>query len=135
MTEYVLDTDTCIYWLNGDAAVEGEILRVGTGKVAITVITECELVYGAQKSSRPDDNLGVVERLRSVLRVIHTNPEVAPVYGTTKAQLERQGRRLDDADLLIAAIARSIGATLVTNNTRHFERVPGLRLENWRPSS
>ncbi len=135
MNDFILDTDVCIYWLNGGADIENEIRRVGLERVAITVITQCELAYGAHKSGRPEANLAVLDRLCSMVRVVHTNNEVAETYGSVKAALEREGRRLDDADLLIASIAVSLGATLITNNLRNFDGVPGLRLENWKSQS
>lgn len=132
MTRYVLDTDTCIYWLNGDKSIEAHIVRAPVDQVSITSITECELYYGAFKSARVAENLKVLERLRATLSTIHTTSEVAPIYGAMKASLEKQGRRLDDADMLIASCAMAAGAVLVTNNTKHFRRIDGLTLERWR---
>jgi tRNA(fMet)-specific endonuclease VapC len=132
VTRYVLDTDTCIYWLNGDKSIEAHIVRAPVDQVSITSITECELYYGAFKSARVAENLKVLERLRATLSTIHTTSEVAPIYGAMKASLEKQGRRLDDADMLIASCAMAAGAVLVTNNTKHFRRIDGLTLERWR---
>ncbi len=130
-TLHVLDTDTCIYWLAGDQGVEQAALAIGVGHVATTVITECELFYGAHKSTHTKHNLAVLHELRQKVRTLQTTPAVGPLYGETKAALEKAGQRLDDADLLIAAITMVHEGVLVTNNTRHFERISGLRLENW----
>ncbi len=131
MARYVLDTDTCIYWLKGNELIEKKILKAGLENICITVITECELFYGAYKSARTQKNLQVIDGLRSKTRTIHTSPDVASVFGKQKADLESAGKPLDDADLLIGCITLVTRATLVTNNTKHFSRISGLNLENW----
>ena len=132
MARFVLDTDTCVYWLRGDRRIEKKILTTGLQNVFITIITECELVYGAYKSAKTEANLQLLRELRRKIRTIQTTPEVAPLYGKIKADLQRVGRPLDDADLLIGAIALASKGTLVTNNTSHFDGIPGLAIENWK---
>ena len=132
MPKYILDTDICIYWLNGDRRIEKHIMAASLVNVFITVITECELYYGAYKSAHMNKNLAVLKTLRSKIKTIQTTSDVASLYGRTKAALERKGQTLDDADLLIASIAMASNGILVTNNTSHFERIPDLQLENWR---
>jgi tRNA(fMet)-specific endonuclease VapC len=96
-----------------------------------TAITVGEILYGAARAGQP----GLVETLRALVTsaqpVIPFDEKAAEAYGPLRAELERQGRRLDGSDLRIAAIALSRDLTLVTGNVRHFERVPGLRIENW----
>lgn len=132
MAKYILDTDTCIYLLNGERRIEEKILDISIENVSTTVITECELYYGAYKSTRVEKNLEGLKKLRERIKIIHTNADIAPVYGKIKADLERKGQRLDDADLLIAAIVIASDQILLTNNTAHFKRIPGLQIENWR---
>ena len=132
MPKYVLDTDTCIYWLKGNRHIEKNILVAGLENVCTTVITECELFYGAHKSAHVDKNFEVLRVFRQKVRTIQTSAEVAPLYGKMKARLEQAGQPLDDADLLIASITLAAKGTLVTNNTGYFHRIPGLRIENWR---
>lgn len=132
MTKYVLDTDTCIYWLNGDRHIEKKILEASFPNVYMTVITECELYYGAYKSSKTEKNLDLLKLLCRKISTIQTTPDVAPLYGKIKNHLEKSGQMLDDADLLIGCITMAGNRVLVTNNTRHFSRIPGLRWENWR---
>ena len=132
MPKYILDTDTCIYWLNGDQQIEKKVVGAGLANIFITVITECELFYGAYKSSRVDKNLEVLKALREKVKTIHTTKDIAPLYGRIKAELERAGQVIDDADLLIASIVLATKSILVTNNTDHFDRVSGLQIENWR---
>ena len=96
-----------------------------------TAITVGEILYGAARAGRP----GLVETLRALVTsaqpVIPFDEKAAEAYGPLRAELERRGQRLDGPDLRIAAIALSRDLTLVTGNVRHFERVPGLRIENW----
>lgn len=131
MPKYILDTDTCIYWLNGDRGIEKKVLSVGLENVFIAVITECELFYGAYKSARVEKNIEALKALREKIKTIHTSKDIAPLYGRIKTELERAGQVLDDADLLIASVVLASRGVLVTNNTDHFNRVSGLQIENW----
>ncbi len=131
MERFILDTDICIYWLKGNEDIEKKIIRHRLENVFITVITECELFYGAFKSQRKEKNLAVVENLRKKIRTLHTGEGVSHTYGKTKSDLDAKGQMLDDADILIVSIAFSNNATLVTNNIRHFKRIRGLKIENW----
>lgn len=101
------------------------------GRMALSAITVAELIHGVEKSSDPARNLDVVEDFCSRLAILSYPVEAAYHYGNIRATLERAGRPIGVNDLHIAAHARSQGLTLVTNNLREFERVDGLRLENW----
>ncbi|HYA12295.1 MAG TPA: type II toxin-antitoxin system VapC family toxin [Thermodesulfovibrionales bacterium] len=132
MDKFILDTDTCIYWLKGNENIERSIIRYGLGNIFITVITECELFYGAYKSVKKDKNLAIVEELKTRIKTLHTVSGIPSLYGKIKAELESKGQVLDDADLLIGSIALVNNAALVTNNIEHFKRISGLKIENWR---
>jgi len=97
----------------------------------ITAVTLAELLYGAERVEKPH----LVERARSHVpaaqHVLPFDEAAAKIYGPLRARLEREGRRLADADLMIAATVLSRDLTLVTGNVRHFGRVPGLHVENW----
>ncbi len=82
MALYVPDTDTCIYWLKGDEEVDRRIVSCGLRHTAITVITECELFYGALKSLKADKNLAAITELRKKVRALHTSDGVAYQFGT-----------------------------------------------------
>ena len=90
-----------------------------------------ELLYGAYKSQHPDANLARIRAIEQSFEVIPTGRESADTFARLKSELERKGTRLDDFDLLIAACALARNLTLVSNNTKHFARIPGLRLETW----
>lgn len=129
---FVLDTDTTVYWLKGDEYIEAKIIDVGLANVGITVLTCCELYYGAYKSYKVDENLKAIEKLKAKIAVIHTSEEVDKNFGRIKADLEKQGKPLDDSDILIASIVITERAILISNNVSHFQRINGLQVENWR---
>ncbi len=132
MKKFILDTDICIYWLKGDGNIEKNIIKHGLQNIFITVITECELFYGAYKSIRKEKNLEVIEELKSKVQILHTASGVSSIYGKIKEELETKGQTLDDADILIASITLTNNATLVTNNSEHFKRIRGLKMANWK---
>ena len=126
----ILDTDHCIDILRGRSAVIDHRRKV-YDEVATTIITACELYYGAAKSQKPTEGKRAVDSFLKTLRVLELCPYSSQFFGVFKANLESDGGGLADADLLIGSIARANSAVVVTGNTRHFERIPGLKLENW----
>jgi tRNA(fMet)-specific endonuclease VapC len=126
----VLDTDVCIEILRGNARVI-ECRRRTPDEVATTWITACELAYGAAKSRAPEANQALVVAFLATLPILELDGAAAERFGRLKADLERAGNLLADADLLIAAITLARGARLVTGNRRHYERIADLRIENW----
>lgn len=128
---YLLDTDTVIYNLNGDENVRQHIVRHIDDPIMISVPTLMELYYGAYKSQKKTSNLSKVKNLAQAMEVVPAGPEIADIFGLMKSDLEATGTRLDDFDLIIAAIALAHNLTLVTNNEKHFARIDGLKLQNW----
>lgn len=128
----VLDTDTCIEILRGNQAVI-ERRRQIADHVATTWITASELSYGAAKSRAPEHNQNLVIAFLNTLPILDMNLLSAERFGAIKAQLERAGQLVTDADLLIASVCLAQGAILVTGNRRHYERVAGLIQEDWIP--
>lgn len=126
----LLDTDTCIAILRGNQAVIQRRVA-STDNVATTWVTAAELCYGAAKSKEPSANRVLVEKFLATLPIYGLDAVSSQVFGEAKALLERSGRRLADADLLIGAIAIALQATLVTGNRRHYERIPGVTVDNW----
>lgn len=126
----ILDTDVAIEILRGNDRVI-ETRRQTLDDVAMTWITACELAYGAAKSRAPDKNQTLVAEFLATLPVLGIDQPAAEQFGHLKADLERAGNILADADLLIASITRARGASLVTGNLWHYERIPGLRIEDW----
>lgn len=130
---YVLDTDTCIYLLNGDETVKSRLADVGVRAVSVAIPTLGELYFGAYYSSHVEANLARVRRFFAPPgpMVLPTDDAAMECFGRLKAELRSQARPVGDLDLQIAGVAVSRGLTVVTNNTRHFERIPNLPLENW----
>ena len=129
---YMLDTDTCIYIIKRrPPAVRRRLDGIPIGEAVVSSVTAAELHYGVCQSARVDANLQELERFLEFVNVLDWPLEAARHYGFVRSQLQRQGTPIGPMDLMIAAHALSAGATLVTNNTREFDRVPGLRLENW----
>jgi tRNA(fMet)-specific endonuclease VapC len=131
MLKYLLDTNIVIYVIKQRPLAVRDIFNRHHGRMAISSITLAELAHGAEKSSDLSRNMAVVEDFVSRLDVLAYDDKAAWQYGNIRATLEKLGQPIGVNDLHIAAHARSNGLTLVTNNLREFERVPGLLLENW----
>ena len=101
------------------------------GQICISTITLTELIHGVEKSNGPGHNLRVLQDFIGRLTVLEFGIEAAGHYGNIRTVLERMGTPISVNDLYIASHARSEALTLVTNNTKEFQRIEGLRLENW----
>ena len=128
---YILDTDMCIYWLKGNRNIDNKIAEEGIENIAVTIITVCELYFGAYNSQKKQKNIATLNEVFMKLEILQTTFEVATIFGDIKTRLRREGKIINDADLLIASIVMANDGILVTNNTAHFERIPDLKLENW----
>jgi tRNA(fMet)-specific endonuclease VapC len=132
MPRYMLDTDTCSYIMkrSNDALLK-RLRRVPVSDVCISVITKSELLFGVEVSPRrPQDEAALHAFLRYV-EVLDFPDEAAPHYATIRGDLKNRGKLIGANDLFIAAHARSLGLTLVTNNVSGFGRVPNLAIQNW----
>lgn len=131
MLKYMLDTNIVIYVIkHKPPQVRSKFNTVAT-QLCVSSITVAELIYGAENSQFPNKNLQTVENFLSRLVILDYTQDAAIQYGQIKASLKKTGQLISDNDLHIAAHARSKGLILVTNNTKEFERVPALQLENW----
>jgi tRNA(fMet)-specific endonuclease VapC len=132
MAAFMLDTDISSYIMKrSNEAVLKRLSQTPIADVCVSVITKSELMYGVEMSPRrQQDQMALDEYLRYVEVLDYPN-EAAHHYAHIRAVLKRQGTMIGANDLFIAAHARSLGLTVVTNNTREFGRVEGLRIENW----
>jgi tRNA(fMet)-specific endonuclease VapC len=130
---YLLDTDMCIYLLNGDTRVKTRVAQVGIESIAVSIPTVGELYFGAYNSARVESNLARVRAFLSAPgpAVLLVDDAAADYFGRFKAELRRAGKLIGDIDLLIAGVAASGGLKVITNNSEHFERIPNISLENW----
>jgi tRNA(fMet)-specific endonuclease VapC len=129
---YMLDTNICIYLRqNRPPEVTARFRRMQHGDAVLSVITYGELLYGAERSQHRTHALESLSRLASLLSVLPLPGDAAGAYGEIRAVLEAHGEMIGGNDLWIAAHAKSLGVTLVTNNEREFKRIPGLKLQNW----
>lgn len=128
---YLIDTDIIIYSLKGHEKVRKWMYENQNIPKYISVISYGELTYGARKSNHPEKNTATVSRIGELFTIIDINQGIIEIFGEIKAKLEKMGERIDDMDLLIASTALYMNMTLVTNNKKHFSRVPDLVLENW----
>ena len=130
--KYMMDTNICIYAIkNKSESVIRKILSQNPEDLCISVVTYAELMHGVEKSQAVEKNRIAMSLFLSAITVLDFDGEAAEAYGQKRAELERKGTPIDPMDLLIAGHARSQGLILVTNNTREFARVTGLRIEDW----
>jgi len=129
--KHLLDTDICIYWLKGVDEIKKGVKRTGEDNLAISIITLGELKYGAYYSKHVKQNLQKLADFLRKVELVYLDEKSIDQYGNIKADLRRKGRLIEDFDLLNASIALSKDWTFVTNNLRHYERIEGLKIENW----
>ena len=131
---HMLDTDICSYAIRGHSPrIESRLANLEPNEICISVITRAELLYGL-KGLPPSHRLHQsVRRFLRMVRVLAWEPDAADFYADIAWQLTRTGKPIGELDMMIAAHALAAGAVLVTNNTRHYERIAQpLTLENWK---
>lgn len=131
MHRFMLDTNICIYIIKNYPSGLRHRFEQLRGNLCMSSISLCELRYGAEKSQRRDDSLTELSLFAEMLDVLDFPAHAATYYGRIRRQLERSGQPIGVHDLLIGAHALSENLTLVTNNRREFDRIPGLLVENW----
>jgi tRNA(fMet)-specific endonuclease VapC len=131
MIKYMLDTNICIYTIKNRPERVREAFVRHQDQMCVSVVTAMELIFGAEKSSIPEKNIGVVESFLSRLVVADYGLHAAEHTGQLRAELQKQGELIGPYDQMIAGHARSLGLIVVTNNQKEFERVSGLRTEKW----
>ena len=130
MSLFLLHTDTVSFALRGAGNVATTLLLQKPSQIAISSVTLGELRYGAEK--RKSKKLhGLIDVFCGTVEVLPYDGMAANHFGKLCALLQRRGTPIGTSDTMIAAHAQSVERVLVTNNGRHFSRVPGLKLENW----
>ena len=129
--KYMLDTNMCIYAQKNIPQVIEKIKNNFQYGVAISSITLAELQYGVQASANIEKNTISLYKFLSIVEVLDFDSGAAIEYGKIRADLRKKGTPIGNMDMLIAAHAKSENLIVVTHNTREFERVEGLKLEDW----
>ncbi|MDX9898226.1 MAG: type II toxin-antitoxin system VapC family toxin [Spirochaetia bacterium] len=129
---YLLDTNICIYIINQHPRhVVNHVKTLQPHQIKLSAISMAELEYGVSRSKNREMNRSALIHFASAFDIITFNDDDAEVFGLIRAGLEKRGRTIGPYDLQIAAQAISRNLILVTNNTKEFERVENLKLENW----
>ncbi|AIW90170.1 MULTISPECIES: type II toxin-antitoxin system VapC family toxin [unclassified Treponema] len=129
---YLIDTDIIIFALRKDKSVLIKFEENKNIPISISMITYAELIFGAKRSQNEQQNMIKVRHIRELYPIEDLNEGVMEVFADIKAKMFNNGIRIEDMDLLIAATAIYNDLTLVTNNVKHFEKIPYLKLENWK---
>jgi tRNA(fMet)-specific endonuclease VapC len=129
---YLLDTNTCISYINRkNMSVYQHIIALSPEDVGICDIVKFELYYGAYNSARTEENLENLRKFFGDFVSLPFDGQAAIICGSLRAQLKAIGTPIGSYDLQIAAIALANDLTLITHNTREFNRVDGLQVEDW----
>jgi tRNA(fMet)-specific endonuclease VapC len=132
---YLFDTDHIVALLRNHSSIRSRIDGLPEEvELYTSVITAAELFYGAHGAKDPARRVEEVKRFLADVDILGLDLEGAEIYGRLKARLRAQGQLIADNDLYIASIALRHGLVLLTGNTRHYERLPDLQVENWLPS-
>lgn len=130
MKKYLIDTNTCIYYIKGKFDLYNKFEKAGTENCYISEITLAELKFGVENSENREKNQKNLENFLTgvtILPIFHA----LDLYAKEKARLRKAGTPIDDFDLLIGATAVTQNLTVVTNNTEHFKRIKDVQLEDW----
>ncbi len=131
MLKYMLDTNIVIYTMKNRPPQVRDRFNKHVGQLCISSVSYGELVYGCERSSRPEQNLAVLEGFVARLELLDFDAGAAEHFGQIRAALATKGELIGAYDLMIAGHARAESLVLVSNNLREFDRVSGLRSENW----
>lgn len=128
----LLDTNICIYFLNRTSKkLIDNFKRLSPAEIKLSSITVAELYYGADKSKARIKNRKIAEQFVSTFQIIPFDSSCCNNYSKIRNSLEKSGKPIDPMDMLIASICLANNFILVTNNTKEFKRVSGLKMENW----
>ena len=131
MLKYLLDTNIVIYTMKERPKEVREAFGRHYGQICISTVTYMELIYGVERSANPEQNLRVLEGFAARLDMLSYDAGAAVHTGQIRAKLAAAGSPIGPNDQMIAGHARSLGLIVVTNNVKEFERVEGLRVDNW----
>ena len=128
---YLLDTNICISLLKNKYGIREKVIEVEPKNCYVSEITIAELFYGASKSNNKADRIKDVEFIATNFDVLPIFPALE-LFGDIKTKLESEGNRIDDFDILIGSTAIKNNLIMVTDNIKHLERIPNIKIENWK---
>lgn len=128
---YMLDTDTLIYFLKGNESVVKSFAKTPLELLHTSIINHAELHFGAHNSAHKKNNLDLIERFLKKMTLLPFCQKSSCIFAEQKAILKKKGQIIADMDLMIASISVANHMTLVTNNVRHFDRIKDLKIANW----
>jgi tRNA(fMet)-specific endonuclease VapC len=131
MLKYLLDTNIVIYTMKNRPQQVRRRFKQHKDQMCISSVTLGELIFGAEHSQQVERNLTDIEAIVARLEVLPFDNKAAYHFGQIRAALYNIGKPIGPYDMMIAGQTRALGLTLITNNIKEFERVPGLILENW----
>jgi len=132
---YLLDTNVCIKFLNSKSEnLHQKIIAQPLSELAICSVVKAELIYGAVKSQKSAENIQKLHSFFAKFNSFDFDDKAAECFGQIRTELESLGTPIGAYDLMIASIALANNLTVVTNNTREFNRVDGLQIEDWEDS-
>ena len=127
----MLDTNIVIYTIKNRPEEVREAFKQYDGQMCISTVTVGELIFGAERSNQAEKNMEILEGMFARLDVLAFDTQAAAHFGQLRAELYSKGKPIGPYDMMIAGHARAMGLIMITNNLREFQRVPGLRVENW----
>lgn len=128
---YLLDTNICIYAMKGQISVLKKFKEHGKDALGVSSLVLGEMAYGVANSERVEANRAALKRFQSTMNVVPWDESAMWIYGEHYRRLKSTGRKIGEVDLLLGCQAQALDVIFVTNNTREFERIEGLKLENW----
>jgi tRNA(fMet)-specific endonuclease VapC len=129
---YLLDTNIISYWMRGDSSVVNRIKSHSPSELSLSTITLAEILYGIEKSTiKKNERRAKIDRICSQLEIHPFDEPAAEKYGLIRARLEREELIISERDLQIASIAMANRICLVTHNTKEFNRIKDLSVEDW----
>ena len=130
MEQYLIDTDICIFFLQGKFGIKDKVKDAGVDNCYISEITIAELTFGAYYSSNFEKHIVEIKQIEDLFQVIPIYDAIF-YYGKEKARLKKAGLLIPDFDLLIGTTAIAKNMIMATNNENHLSRIVGIKIENW----
>jgi len=130
LKKYLFDTNICIYYIQGKFSLKEKFRKIKKGNRFISEITLAELKFGVKNNQSKKKNQETLDNFLTGIQILPIINSL-DIYAEEKARLRKQGRPIDDFDLLIGASAIANDMILVTNNESHFQRITNIRIENW----